>query len=223
MEQLSRIENLNGTNYPEWSLRMELCLKSNRLWEVVDCPPPEQSQRTDQWHNDNFEALGMIVLRVDDHQLDMLADSQTAHQAWQILHQAHLSAASQNNRIGLLRKLIDRKCGLMCNLDWYLDRFKETTDQLEAFNVDIPQGLLMAILLNGLPRSFYPFTLMVECQEEEPTMDHLIENIRREGDRLTTKGKVKHAASVAYTSSVRCGTCRKIGHVTKYCWYNASQ
>lgn len=217
MEDLARIESLTEGTYRTWSTRMQLFLKAQRLWPVVVEKRSVRGTATgDLWSRKNSDALSLIVLRVDDSQLSLLRNIDTAYEAWRVLRDAHVNR-SHDHRQTLLRQLAYRKCGLLSNLDAYLEEFQDTVWQLEEIEVEVPEGLLVAMLLNGLPRSFTYFSTLVESRDEEepPSLTGVIAEVRAERDRQVNSTELRSVRRER--SSGRCKKCGRSGHLTRQC------
>lgn len=195
---------------------MQLFLRSQRLWDVVQqqVPIPSSPPTLDdeRWARKNSNALSMIVLRVDDHQLGLLRNVHTAFEAWKVLRNANVNR-SMSHRITLLRQLSNRKCGSLRYLDEYVETFQDTVWQLEVIGIDIPEELLIAMLLNALPRSYAYFNMMVESKDEVPSLSQLIIDVKEERDRQ----KFARDVRIIRERPGRCLHCGRTTHTSRHC------
>lgn len=212
MDEHTRIKPLSQGNYRAWSFRMKSFLRSQRLLNVVIkhqrpmCPGPE----LDKWNRNNSDALALIVLRVDDNQLPLLRHIESAYEAWKALKHAHVNRSTAC-RVRLLRQLSSRRCATLSSLQRHLESFQDNIWQLEVIGVEIPETLLVAMLLNSLPKSFFLFTSRVELRDELPSLSKLLVEIREERDRQEEKTRRSQRALE------RCTDCGRLGHATRQC------
>lgn len=211
MDEHARIGKLSQGNYRAWSFRMKSFLKSQRLWNVVaeHYRPLSPGPELDKWNSNNADAFALIALRVDDHQLALLRHIDSAYVAWKALEDAHISRSTAC-RVRLMRQLCSRKCVTLSTLHRHLDAFQDSVWQLEVIGVEIPEGLLVAMLLNSLPGSFSLFTSRVESRDELPSLSRLLVEIREERDRQEEKRRSQRVVE-------RCSNCGRLGHTTRQC------
>lgn len=212
MDDIPNFENLSEGNYRPWSLRIKLVLKTHGLWEVVQHPVPDYIVRTEKWSRQNSRALTVIVLRVDDTQVRLIRTCDTAAEAWEILRDAHVNRSTPH-RISLLHKLTSSKCGHLRYINDYIEVFEDTVWELDEMGVDIPDEMLVAMILNGLPRSFANFNLLMEGRDDVPTLNSVIRAIRVERDQQVYAMEIRNSRTVPG----KCKNCGRRGHPTRYC------
>ncbi|KAI5064141.1 hypothetical protein GOP47_0021221 [Adiantum capillus-veneris] len=93
-----QIEKLNGTNYLPWSLRLQMLLEKAGNLGVVDGSEPNPATAplpagqvaanqadVDAWKKKDLEARTEIILHLGDKQLQLVRQSKTAHEMWDLL------------------------------------------------------------------------------------------------------------------------------------------
>lgn len=78
---------LNNQNYSIWKTRMEMLLRREERWYVVESAKPEPV--TDPWKKDDSKCHAIIVLYVEDSQLNLVKDCKSAKEVWDCLKQYH--------------------------------------------------------------------------------------------------------------------------------------
>lgn len=64
---------LSNQNYSVWKTRMEMLLKREELWSVIDSARPEPV--TETWTKCDQKCHATIVLYIDDNQLNVVKDA----------------------------------------------------------------------------------------------------------------------------------------------------
>ena len=75
---LEKVDKFDGTNYPLWSFKMKMYLRSRGLWGQVDGSAPLDLSLMEQAH-------AAIVLSLTDSQVLHVVATTTAVEAWAVL------------------------------------------------------------------------------------------------------------------------------------------
>lgn len=76
-----------GEDYGRWSLRMKTISRSQELWELVEkgiCDGEDEVKQRENKKRDT-KALCLIQQAVDGPILDQIAETETMHEAWEIV------------------------------------------------------------------------------------------------------------------------------------------
>uniref|UniRef100_A0A182PX86 DUF4219 domain-containing protein n=1 Tax=Anopheles epiroticus TaxID=199890 RepID=A0A182PX86_9DIPT len=125
------IEKLHGSNWQTWSVRIEMLLTRDDLWEVVEQDVPDEAARTAAWKAKDRKAKATIILLIEDSQLPLVKNAVCAHDVYSALKQYH-QKTTRSVRVSLLKKLCATNLAENGNLEDHLRIFDDLFDRLEA-------------------------------------------------------------------------------------------
>ena len=219
---------LTETNYAAWSHKMQLLLKRESLWSVVEATP---TPLTGENLQKDERAQAHIGLSVDDELLVHIRGLNTAKQCWDALKEIY-TRQSVASKISLSRRLYNTKLEPGGDLRAHLRLMKKTLKDLEDVGVNIPELQKVLIVLGSLDSSWDVFALTLEAipestltlpyitsrllEEEEKRREHTQERRRERTHPSTAKTTEKEEAPHVYAAR-RCYCCGSTSHIQRYC------
>jgi hypothetical protein len=230
---LYSVELLDATNFVTWKYRVQLVLKSRRLWKYVDgtavMPPPSASVKEwDTWHDHNQQALSQIALTVSNSVIGHIRTAVTAQEAWtkicSVYEQKGLAA-----KVFLRRKLLNLKLNGGTRMQDHINTVRNLSEQLSAIGVPISDGDLAITLLCSLPESYDFVAIALESRPEaDVTFDVvstrlLAEELRQDEahSQLLTNTTINAEIGAFRTtikSKLTCSYCGRSNHTEDKCW-----
>ena len=74
---------LTTNNYFSWSIKMEMLLRSQGLWQIVNPLPPDVFSAEDRSRDQR--AVATIILSMEDSLLVHVRSSGTSHEHWEVV------------------------------------------------------------------------------------------------------------------------------------------
>lgn len=219
------VEKLDNNNYSVWSYKMKILLKKEKVWSViVDDEPQEQN---DGWDENNEQALSSIALNVDNTQISLIRNAESAKEAWNILKNHH-EKPSLSSTVFLLKKLCTLKLAENGDMIQHISEFNGAIDKLAALGESLKDKLQAAMLLVSLPSSYnYLITALENRPEAEFTSElvksKLIEEHKKRVDsqeifdNSESVLKVVHDYKKSNNNKQTCYFCKKTGHIRPEC------
>lgn len=222
---------------------MRAYLEVEDLWDTIEAPPEGQIS-TDA--KKISKARGRIILAVEPEVYTYIEDKKTAKEAWE-----SLSTTFDDN--GLTRKvhlLLEASTTRLENcksMEDYVARIIAAAQKLNSIGTKLPQDLVGALLLAGLPPSFKPMIMALSSSGKDITADlvktKLLEESEGSGNVndfqiIQTQGLHAQALPAhsstrsgsdgwrsapkpstyrSRNSNVRCFNCNRFGHIANRC------
>ena len=236
---LYSVELLSATNFTTWKYRVQLILKSRRLWKYVDdtvpAPVPTASAKEwSEWQEGDQQALAQIALTVSNTVIGHIRNAVTSREAWvkvcSVYEQKGLAA-----KVFLRRKLLNLKLAGGTRMQDHINTVRDLSEQLTAIGSPIGDGDLAITLLCSLPESYDFITIALESRPpEEVTFDVvsarlLAEELRQDEatSRVLSDTTIK-AENGAFRATVQskfktktskaCLHCGRLNHTVDKCW-----
>lgn len=86
---LKRIQALDGNNYRDWSFDMEMFLRLQKLWDVIEVESPTDEKKRAIWHEKDGRALSYITSKLMLSEQEQIRDFKTAKDAWKNLEKIY--------------------------------------------------------------------------------------------------------------------------------------
>jgi hypothetical protein len=234
-KSLYQIPLLTANNFTTWKYRMELVLKSRRLWKYVDgtavLPTSKDAveERRNYEENDQL-AHSQIVLTVSDSVISHLRNTTTAKEAWvkicSVFEQKGLAA-----RVFLRRKLLNLKKETVTPMQEHINTVRDLAEQLNAIGSPISDGDLGITLLCSLSDEYDPIIISLESRDPNDITFDLIaarllaEELRQKesvSHEMSSTGKAESALFAnKYGDGLKpkiCTYCKRPGHSEMNCW-----
>ena len=144
-------------------------------------------------------------------------DTEDPKEAWRAVL-ARFEKETPETKMTLLHNLLLLRCEPRCT-NRYLSEFYQLVARLKSLKVEIPEELLVALLLKGLPQSFDQFCKIIQMNREVLPLTEVIERLHNEEhvqSLTSTEDNVLAASDEQPTT--RCRHCRRKGHFVKDCW-----
>ncbi|MCO5591850.1 hypothetical protein L7F22_045843 [Adiantum nelumboides] len=192
-----QIEKLNGPNYLPWSLRLQMLLeKAGNLGVVVGTKPnpataavsagqaaPTQAD-IDAWKKKDLEARTEIVLHLGDKQLQLVRQSTTAREMWDILKQQY-QRTNVVSRVLLHKQLNELTMRSFKSTDAFLDAWQKASDDVLIAGLKLSEEIQVTTLLAALPDEWQSF-ITTHSNNPVLTVAELVALIRQE-DQLRAR------------------------------------
>jgi hypothetical protein len=233
---LYQIPLLNANNFTTWKYRMELVLKSRRLWKYVDGTAVRTARDTpevkDEYEENDQLAHSQIALTVSDSVISHLRATTTAKEAWikicSVFEQKGLAA-----KVFLRRKLLNLKKDAPTPMQEHINTVRDLAEQLNAIGAPISDGDLAITLLCSLSDAYDPIIISLESRDPNDITFDLIaarllaEELRQKesvGHEMTSTERAESAflakpsTNGLRSSKVICTYCKRPGHSVMNCW-----
>jgi gag-polypeptide of LTR copia-type len=144
MTKEERILKLKGSkDYPIWAMRMESSLIKEKLFSPIE----------DENHTRNKEALAYIQLSLADGPLMQTKHITTAKAAWDALKNLYNSSGFSSNFL-TIKALFNTTITQFSSIEEYLNKVKELIEELNSRDINIPEIVMIAWILNNLDDSY---------------------------------------------------------------------
>lgn len=210
---------LGNQNYQTWKLRMEMLLKREDLWSVVADVKPEPV--TAVWTRSDQKCHATVVLYLEDSQLCLIKDAESAKDVWNKLKTYH-EKATMTSRVSLLKKICSLNLCESGDVEKHLIELEELFDRLACAGQALEDPLKIAMMLRSLPDSYSGLVTALESRPEaDLTMpfvkQRLLDEYQRRAERSVEPGeKVMKMQSKGQKKRL-CYHCQKPGHFRKDC------
>ncbi|KAI5071812.1 hypothetical protein GOP47_0014063 [Adiantum capillus-veneris] len=164
-----QIEKLNGTNYLPWSLRLQMVLEKAGNLVVTDGSEPNPSNVAvpagqapasqadiDSWKKKDLDAHTEIILHLGDKQLQLVRQTKTAHEMWNLLQQQY-QRTNVVSRVLLHKQLNELTMKYFKTTDAFLDAWQKASDDLLIAGLQLPEEIQVTTLLPALPEEWQSF------------------------------------------------------------------
>jgi len=222
---LYQIEKLTNNNFSSWKYKIQMILKSRKLWKYVDGTIVDLSLVKDA--ESYQEAHSQIVLTISDNLVGHVRSAKTASQAWQQLCSV-FEQKGLSSQIFLYRKLLNVKFDESGTMQSHISKIRELSDQLDSIGNPVKDKELAIILLCSLPERYNPLIISLEARNpNEITFDSVGARLLAEEERQKESDVTANANERAFYGERKfdskklpkhCNHCHRDGHVEEYCW-----
>ena len=137
------VPKLGVDNYVVWSKKIRFALTVKGLWSAI----------TDPEDPGNDKALAIIGLSLEDYNLPLIEDCDTAADAWDALKELHQSTCIAD-ALRLKQELAGLSMGPGEPVTKYVARAKTLRDNLDAAGYTIDDKDVILAILGGLPKTY---------------------------------------------------------------------
>jgi hypothetical protein len=222
-------EKLKGqSNFELWKVRITALLTAANIEETIDnsfITGPNFNTASDN------KAKTLITMSVEDGPLIQIKDCKSAYSQWQTLQKLY-SPTGFNAEFLLLKELFESNLSGFNSMEEFLNRIKYLTNSLVSKEINIPNQLIVAWVLNNLSPTYEGFVTSVTQSyrnksaeiDLENLFSNLIDESRRQSSLSTTNKteKVLLAKPTKITKPLTkryCNKCKVNTHFTNKCWY----
>lgn len=185
------IQKLKGSdNYPIWALRMAAFLTKEGQISITI---------SDDVSTDiNDKALANIKLLINDGPLLQIQHINRANEAWTSLKNLY-SPKGFSSEFLICREFFETTLSKYSNMEEYLNKVKQLSDQLKSKNLELPKQVIIAWVLNNLTDNYdglvANITQSLRTNIDSFSLESLFSNLLDESKRQESMDK-EHALYV---------------------------
>lgn len=167
------------------------------------------------------KAKATIRLMVEEGQVSLIRDLETAKETWTVLKNYH-EKVSLNNKSAVLRQLMNLKLNENGNMETHIYTIKELADRLKNMGRTLAEDLIVAILLSSLPKSYDSLIIALDSRPNDGLTLEFVSNklinqyTRQLVNEVIDKEEVS-AFRVNKNKGIKCFFCKREGHVMADC------
>jgi transposase InsO family protein len=227
-------EKLNSNNYSHWSFKMEIFLKKEKCWQVVNTIKPAEAGP--DWDEMDAKALHLIVLCVENNQLIHIKKAANSKVAWENLKKYH-QKSTLGSKIRLMKKLFKAELQKDGDMESHIQQMIEWMDELVALGDELQEKLCVAIILASLNEDYDTLITALEVRTEdelklEDVRTRLLEEYeKRKNKNIGIDSAMKAIKISKYIKNknldegnknfsknkIKCSFCKDIGHYKAIC------
>jgi hypothetical protein len=223
---LYQVDKLSDKNFTIWKFRIEMVLKSRKLWKYVEAEAEEGRVKEQEQEQ---EALSQIGLTISDRVVGHIRGLKTARAAWlklcTVFEQKGLAS-----QVYLRRKLFTMKFTDGGSMQDHLNNISELANQLDAIGDPVKDKDLAIVALITLPESYKPLVTTLESSPANNiTFDLICARLLAEEERQKEFQPPVVPTETAFISTInskydrkrspmKCSYCGKDGHTEARCW-----
>ena len=211
-----KIEKLNQLNYLRWVTRMRHHFTATQCLSIVldeePCPPLTQTpgqndaQTTEahqSWIEKDGRAMGTLLGACSQEMAIHIESSTSSADMWKVLAGIANSADTETGRDLLFREFIDIKAIPGEPLSNFFGKLQETVGLLAGTDHQISPYHHRTQLLRSLPSEYDIIRTVIEDKTPQPTIQSIIETLKRTERELDTKKKKVTSTNTLATSEAR--------------------
>lgn len=179
-------KRLSYDNYETWKLRARQILTREKLWSCISEETPELKDRTKEWKEKDELALQSIGFLVEDAQLRLIKDAETAREAWNLLNRYYVKDSAVG-KVALIKKLCKLELSEGGDCRQHLAEFDELFERFENVGCVMPEDMRAAFILASLPQSYDSMVASIQGRAEVFTMAFVKSKLLEEYERRVDK------------------------------------
>lgn len=195
--QASAAHNLlfqfDGSNFREWSYRVQLILKSKGLSKYLTELPP--TPKTDEWSKQDAEAQRILTDRINSEQLELVMSKKTAKEVFDEIRSVYES----KNAIGCLqvkRRLLQFKFEKGTDPRVHVTQFEKLINEIREKGNELSSTDVISHFLLTLPEDFDNIVAYFDAlRAEERTLPTLKNRFIQEAERFVKTEKKKEEST----------------------------
>ena len=214
------VEPLTERNYLTWSGMVELTLRNQALWLVVN--DPDQVPEAERTVKDD-QARSIIGLLAGVAHIRQARQAKSVNELWSAF-KAHFKSRCVTKRAQLLREFNTARLGRNEGVRDFSERLHEVSDALKQTDYEVSEDTLVMVLLAGLPEEYEPTVQALTVTGRALTLDKTLPSLQAVEQRLKDKSRngsngqaLMANGNVSRRDRVRCWRCGKRGHIEKNC------
>jgi len=193
------VQKLKGaSNYEVWALRMKSLLIKEGLEKAIETAN----------HSDSAKALANIHLLCEDGPLLQIQQLKTAKEAWTSLKQLY-SASGFTSEFLLIKEFFETTLSKYSSMEEYLNKVKQLSDQLKAKEIELPNQVIIAWVLNNLSPGYEGFVSnVIQSLRSDPaayTLESLFSNLLDESKRFSIRDEADVAVKAFLAAKLKKG------------------
>lgn len=220
------IELLQASNYHTWKFRIKTLLEE---YDVACCIENEYNESVYEDDKKKMEARkrenkckSLLVQCIDDTQIDLIQDKQTAYSMWNALKERYEKKGIPG-QIMLRKRLMSLKVKEDDDLEDFIKQFDDIIRQLKVTGADISEKDQIYTILLALPQSYETVvTILENLPDNELTLDVVKTKLRSEVDRRKAScnkiGRNDSKPTAFFVNPmIKCYFCGEKGHLKRHC------
>jgi hypothetical protein len=211
--------NGDESKYELWEVKFLAFMRIQKLYDVF--VPSADEQELDEARNET--AFAELVQCLDDRILSLIITEarDDGRKSLTVLRE-YYQGKGKPRIIALYTELTSLKKGENENTTDYMLRAETASTALKSAEEVISDGLVIAMILKGLPRSYKTFSTVV-IQREKPMTFSEFKTALRNYEENEKSCKKEDQDNVMYTKPQnrfdgKCFKCNKKGHKSSDCW-----
>jgi hypothetical protein len=242
-----------ASNFRAWKTRIDLILAKNKLLDIVKGKivepqfkegkekEPQNVAVLEKFKDNDIKAMSIIAESIKYHLIPYISHLESSKKMYDALTNL-FSVRDIGQVMSLKNELRDMKMNDDDSITSYFVRISQLRDQLQAIEEIISEKELVNIVLNGLPKTWDPFSASMNTRKEYPTFEEIWTCCAQEESRISAKEKPQNEYDdQAFTtrlnnfrnkrnfgsrkksnqekdmSKIQCFNCRKYGHYKNHC------
>jgi transposase InsO family protein len=206
------IDKLDSTNYRTWKFKMQMLLRKEKVWDVVngtevkpEAPETSTSKSSNSaadpveaWNEKDEKALTTICLALSDSELVHVETSTTSAEAWKRLADVHETDALPRKML-LWRQLYSSKFQEgRETMQEYLSKVVTLKNQLTAVGETVSENSVAMQILHSLPESYDNLVVALETRDDIPTIEQLRTRLLQEEARRNENASNRSEGTALY-------------------------
>lgn len=219
MESKISIAKLNNFNYFTWKFKMQMILTKEKVWKTISQTAPTTPQtEIAAWTSLDETARAIIALSIEDNQLSLIIDKNTAKETWDALQEFHMKSTIVN-KVTLMRQLFETKMNDTTSIEDHIELMSSYLQKLNGLGVTAfnEEDVKCAILLSSLPEKFR--TLITSLETRDNLTWSIVTSKLLDESKHTSKNETdeKLLKVRAGNSQLFCKYCKRSNHSIENC------
>ena len=180
---VQNIPMLNGSNFKDWKetllitlgcMDLDLALRTEKPAPLTDVSTADLKRDFERWERSNRVSL-MIIKRSIPEAFRGTASEDIANASEYLAKIEERFAKNEKSETStLLASLISMKYKAKGNIREYIMQMSHIASNLKAHKLEVPEDLLVHLVLLSLPTQFSQFKVSYNCQKEKWSLNELI-------------------------------------------------
>ncbi|GBN73143.1 Retrovirus-related Pol polyprotein from transposon TNT 1-94 [Araneus ventricosus] len=230
-----QFKKLNNDNYRQWKLDIKMLLMERGLFKFIGKSEPvlaegATSREKMEFEHQKCKALATIYLSLEESQKDLVAEAETAKEAWTLLEEIY--EPKSRARIAQLRsEFYSIKKQPSESIGIYLAHIQQAAKALKNAGKSIPEDEVAYQMIENLPPEFDNIVQQIYQLNDDEFLPDKVRTIllAEEGRILSKQAKEIDNSKVLVTEEKKnigtlkkkkakdCSYCKKFGHLASEC------
>lgn len=204
MEELLKVDRLEGHNWAQWKFVVKVHLKTSDLYGIVngeEKKPVEGSgenveNKIKQWEKLDSRAQKVIVTTVGQQALLHIMNCNTAKEMWDKLHGIYEQKSESSIHLAQ-QKFYSYVMSEKDDIATHISKVEDLSQQLKRLGEPISESMMMTKILMTLPSAYNHFHSAWEStQEDKRNLHNLTTRLLIEEARLSTQSENKQSSNI---------------------------
>lgn len=198
---------------------MQMILTREKVWKTITTTAPDSPEtEVAAWTAADESARAFIALSVEDNQLSLIMEKNSAKEMWKALQEFH-EKSTIVNKMTLMRQMFDNKMTNSTSMEEHIETMTSFLQKLTGLGMKSfdDEELKCAILLSSLPDHYR--TLVTSLESRDKLTWSTVTSKLMDEDLFRTKNdsKEKLLKATAGTSRLFCKYCKRTNHSIEDC------